>query len=129
MSLRSLPPPYITSEGLCLSAHFNGNTDGLKGRELINNSSAHVFIIIYSSLQVIIRIIKAKRACICNPPPPHPSTSYAHTHVHPEAPLPEPYKVLREREEGILEEGGMEGGFLSFESSFGIIGSCFVTQL
>lgn len=117
---------YITSKVLSLSASFNGNTDGLKGRELINNSSAHVFIIIYSSLQVIIRIIKAKRACICNPPI-HTRT-HTRTHVHPEAPLPEPYKVLREREEGILEEGG-KGGFLSFESSFGIIGSCFVTQL
>lgn len=28
----------------------------------------------------------------------------------------------------MLEEGGKRG-FLSFESSFGIIGSCFVTQL
>lgn len=50
------------------------------------------------------------------------------TRVYPEAPLPEPYKVLRELEEGILEEGG-KWGSLSFESSFGIIGSCFVTQL
>ena len=99
---------YIMSEGLSLSASFNGNTDGLKGRELINNSSAHVFMIIYSSLQVIIRIIKAKRACIFNPPHhTHTHThTLTHTHVHPEAPLPEPYKVLREREEGILEEGG-----------------------
>lgn len=48
--------------------------------------------------------------------------------IYPEAPFPDPYKVLREREEGILEEGGKRAS-LSFESSFGIIGSCFVTQL
>lgn len=46
---------------------------------------------------------------------------------YPEAPFPDPYKVLRE-EGGILEEGGKQAS-LSFESSFGIIGSCFVTQL
>lgn len=50
------------------------------------------------------------------------------TCIYPEASFPDPYKVLRELEEGILEEGG-KWGFLSFESSFGIIGSCFVTQL
>lgn len=130
------PQPHIMSKSLCLSASFNGKADGLKRCELINNSSAHVFILIYSSLRVIIRIIKAKRACICVPPlplgtPPMRTTCThirTHTHVHSGAPLPLPYKVLREREEGILEEGGKRG-FLSFESSFGIIGSCFVTQL
>lgn len=81
--LDALRPRTLRLKAFCVSASFNGNTDGLRRRELINNSSAHVFIIICSSLQVIIRIIKAKRASVCINPPPLPSyPSYTpHTHT------------------------------------------------
>lgn len=97
MSLRmpSTPIHYVYRS---LSASFNRNTNWLKRRELINNSTAHVFIIIYSLLQVIIRIIKAKRACICKTPIIHGTNTHMCAQ---KPPLPESYKVLREREEGI----------------------------
>lgn len=76
------PTPYNEEKVVVCS-----KADGLKRCELINNSSAHVFILIYSSLRVIIRIIKAKRACICVPPlplgtPPMRATcTHIRTHV------------------------------------------------
>lgn len=124
--LDALHPLYIMSEGLCLSASFNGNTDGLKRHELISNPSAHVFIIIYSSLQVIIRIIKAKRACICIKPP-FIHAAYAHMCAQ-KPPCQSLIKSSESGRKGYKRREG-RGGFLSFESSFGIIGSCFVTQL
>ncbi|MEQ2303132.1 hypothetical protein AMECASPLE_013547 [Ameca splendens] len=76
--IAALRPRCIPGKGPHTSASFNSDTDGLEGRKPINNSLAHVFLIIHPYPQVIIRIIKAKHDCFC--------LTHTHTHTHTHTP-------------------------------------------